>query len=159
MEGKSQLQKALQKMPLLLRLPDHPSIRLCTKLPNVKACLLRGFQAPVVCEASNKSLAKIWMLPIWAHMSVKFYGGEIPHFKEKKKGAEVWVWFSLKNGSCLKAAYKFKMLEAGIRSSNLVLTEMKEWISWPHMWYWCKSWWEVREGVLLYRCNILVDYV
>lgn len=64
-------------------------------------------------------------------MSVKFYGREIPHFKEKKrkKEAEVWVWFSLKNGSCLKAAYNFKMLEAGIRSSNLVLTEMKTWIS------------------------------
>jgi len=66
-------------------------------------------------------------------MSVKFYGGEIPHFREKKKRAEVWVCFSLKNGSCLKAAYEFKMLEAGIRSSNLVLTEMKEWISQLHM--------------------------
>lgn len=149
MEGKSLLQRALHKMPLLLRLPNHPSIKACTKRPNVKSCLLGGFQALVVCEASNKSLAKIWTLPIWAHTSVKFYGGEIPHFKEKKKRAEVWIWFSLKNGSCLKAAYKFKMLEAGIRSSNLVLTEMKEWISQPHMWYWCKSWWEVRESALV----------
>lgn len=86
-------------------------------------------------------------------------GGKFLILRKKKKGAEVWVWFSLKNGSCLKAAYNFKMLEAGIRSSNLVLTEMKTWISWPHMWYWCKSRWEVRKRLLLCRCNILVNYI
>lgn len=35
--------------------PAAQSTRACTKCPNLKICLLGGFQSPVVCEASNKS--------------------------------------------------------------------------------------------------------
>lgn len=54
------------------------------------------FHAQVVCEASRKSRAEIWTLPIWAHLSVEFlWEGEKSHIlkgKEKiikKEAAEV----------------------------------------------------------------------
>lgn len=75
--------------------------------------------------------------------------------KRKKSNRAFCVWFSLKHGSCLKAAYKLKMFGAGIGSSNLVLTAREERISRPQM---------LLRGLrgnseLLRGCNTLVNYV